>query len=84
MVPTRSTLLARPADVSWLHTWGLQQVISVIESPRSTFGCQLPFSKVPGSQPEDETNLLTLTFCAATAPTRPAMRVNLESCIETE
>lgn len=31
-------LLASPADVSWFHTNGLQQVIWVMESPRSTQG----------------------------------------------
>jgi hypothetical protein len=37
MLPTKSTLLASPAAVIWSHTRGLQQVISVIESPSSTF-----------------------------------------------
>jgi hypothetical protein len=36
MLPTKSTLPASPAAVSWSHTIGRQQVISVMESPRST------------------------------------------------
>jgi hypothetical protein len=36
MLPTKSTLLASPAAVIWSHTRGLQQVISVMESPSST------------------------------------------------
>ncbi len=37
MLPTNWTLLASPADVIWFHTRGRQQVISVMESPSSTF-----------------------------------------------
>jgi hypothetical protein len=48
MVPTKSTLLAKPADTIWFHTCGLQQVISVMESPRSTWLVSVARAAEPG------------------------------------
>ena len=45
-LPTKSTLPASPAAVSCSHTIGRQQVISVMESPRSTVSTVLARSSL--------------------------------------